>query len=158
MYLCFDICHHHQYNKDRVWYAMLYIVMVKGGVCMPRPQCCRRVCSLPRQESFTPDGKQNDCDTIVMTVDEYEVIRLMDLVGLTQEQAAVQMDVGRTTVTGIYESARHKVALALVYGRRLLIQGGKIQVCERAGSCCNPFCRAVREKRDTIPQKEHDTQ
>ena len=124
---------------------------------MPRPQRCRRVCFCPSNH-FTPDGKQNDCDTIVMTVDEYEVIRLMDLVGLTQEQAAVQMDVGRTTVTGIYESARHKVALALVYGRRLLIQGGKIQVCERAGSCCNPFCRAVREKRDTIPQKEHDTQ
>ena len=83
-----------------------------------------------------------------MGIDEYEVIRLMDLVGLTQEQAAVQMDVGRTTVTGIYESARHKVALVLVYDRRLLIQGGKIQVCERAGSCCNPFCRLSRRKKE----------
>lgn len=124
---------------------------------MPRPQRCRRVCSLPLQDNFAPGGKQTDVDTIVMTVDEYEVIRLMDVVGLTQEQAAQQMDVGRTTVTGIYESARHKVALALVYGKRLLIQGGKIQICERAGSCSHPCCRARLEKRESIPSKELDT-
>lgn len=122
---------------------------------MPRPQRCRRVCSLPAQESFAPDGESQDLSTVVMTIDEYEVIRLMDLVGLTQEQAAAQMQVGRTTVTGIYESARHKVAEALVNGKRLLIQGGKIQLCEHAGSCCHPCCRAAHDNKGIeIPQKE----
>ena len=66
---------------------------------MARPQRCRCVCSLPSQDTFAPiDGTCTD--TVVMTIDEYEVIRLMDVVGLTQEQAAIQMSVGRTTVTG----------------------------------------------------------
>lgn len=98
---------------------------------MARPQRCRCVCSLPSQDTFAPIDSACT-DTIVMTIDEYEVIRLMDVVGLTQEQAAIQMSVGRTTVTGIYESARHKVAVALVEGKRLVIQGGKIKVCDRA--------------------------
>ena len=128
---------------------------------MPRPQRCRLVCSLPRQEAFVPDGPDSCTDTVIMTVDEYEVIRLMDLIGLTQEQAAAQMNVGRTTVTGIYESARPKVAEALVYGKRLLIQGGKIKICERAGTCHHPCCRAQDQKEgegsDPLsPQKEHD--
>ena len=37
-------------------------------------------------------------------------IRLIDWVGLTQEQCAAQINVARTTVTGIYDSARHKLA------------------------------------------------
>ena len=46
-----------------------------------------------------------------MTVDEYESIRLIDLEGLTQEEAALQMEVGRSTVQSIYNSARRKLAL-----------------------------------------------
>ena len=109
---------------------------------MARPQRCRCVCSLPSQDTFAPIDSACT-DTIVMTIDEYEVIRLMDVVGLTQEQAAIQMSVGRTTVTGIYESARHKVAVALVEGKRLVIQGGKIKVCDRAGSCDRWCCRCL---------------
>lgn len=45
-----------------------------------------------------------------MGIDEYEVIRLIDWVGLTQEECAAQINVARTTVTGIYNSARHKLA------------------------------------------------
>lgn len=37
------------------------------------------------------------------------------------------MNISRTTVTAIYESARHKIADALVNGKRLLIKGG---ICE----------------------------
>ena len=43
---------------------------------------------------------------------------------LTQEACAVRMNIARTTVTAIYESARRKVADALVHGKRLLITGG----------------------------------
>lgn len=48
-----------------------------------------------------------------MTVDEYEALRLMDGEGLTQEAFAARMNIARTTVTAIYESARNKVADAV---------------------------------------------
>lgn len=113
---------------------------------MPRPQRCRHVCSLPESDEFAPTRCASDADTIIMQVDEYEVIRLIDLVGLTQEECARQINVARTTVTGIYDTARHKLADALVHGKRLTIEGGNIQICERSGSCQHPCCRAVHTK------------
>ena len=81
-----------------------------------------------------------------MVVDEYEVIRLIDLEGLTQEQCAGQMEVARATVQAIYASARKKLAECIVLGRRLKIDGGDIQLCQhpRRGHmfrhCCGRFC------------------
>ena len=66
----------------------------------------------------------------------------MDYEGRTHEQCAAQMRVSRTTVTEIYERARHKVADALVNGRTLVIRGGNYEVCE--GACaheCAGRCR-----------------
>ena len=109
---------------------------------MPRPPRCRRVCSLPKAGEFAPSGCGDDAASVIMSIDEYEVIRLIDLLRLTQEQCAAQMNVSRTTVTGIYDTARRKLADALVHGKRLLIEGGHIQLCEHAGSCCHTRCQA----------------
>ena len=73
---------------------------------------------------------------MILSVDEYETIRLMDHEGLNQEQAALQMGVARATVTCIYEAARRKIAQALVGSRRIVIQGGSYKVCENAENCC----------------------
>ena len=59
-----------------------------------------------------------------MSLDEFETIRLIDYQGKTQEQCAAEMNVARTTVTAIYDSARKKLAAALVEGRRIVISGG----------------------------------
>lgn len=107
---------------------------------MPRPPRYRRVCSLPKSDEFAPSDCPNDAAVVTMSIDEYEVIRLLDLVGLTQEQCAAQINVSRTTVTGIYDTARYKLADALVHGKRLLIEGGHIKICEHAGSCCHHAC------------------
>ena len=72
---------------------------------MARPRRCRRVCSEPDYSSFMPDGIPCS-ETVTLAVDEYEVIRLIDLEKLTHEQCAKRMDISRTTVTEIYESAR----------------------------------------------------
>ena len=85
---------------------------------MSRPQKCRRVCTLPRCGGFRPMEDAPWSGTVTLGVDEYEVIRLIDLEGLTQEQCAVQMEVARTTVTGIYLSARRKLAQAWWSARR----------------------------------------
>ena len=93
---------------------------------MPRPVRCRRIEQLPVYRSFSPDDISAE-ESVRMTVDEYEALRLLDDEGLTQETCAVRMNIARTTVTAIYDSARKKVADALVHGKRLLITGGCCQ-------------------------------
>ena len=90
---------------------------------MPRPFRCRRIEQLPVYRSFSPDDI-TAAESVQMTVDEFEALRLLDDEGLTQEACASRMNIARTTVTAIYESARKKVADALVNGKRLLITGG----------------------------------
>ena len=90
---------------------------------MPRPVRCRRIEQMPAFRSFSPDDAP-DAEAIRLTLDEYETLRLMDAEGLNQEACASRMNVARTTVTAIYESARRKIATALVQGKRLQIAGG----------------------------------
>lgn len=90
---------------------------------MPRPVRCRRIEKIPAYRSFSPDDISAP-ESVCMTVDEYEALRLLDNEGLTQESCAARMNIARTTVTAIYDSARKKVADALVNGKRLLITGG----------------------------------
>jgi len=73
--------------------------------------------------SFSPDDISPE-NEVIMTVDEFEVLRLLDYEGKNQETCALEMHVARTTVTAIYESARKKAADMLVNGKRLLIRGG----------------------------------
>ena len=93
---------------------------------MPRPLRCRRIERLPVYRSFSPDDTAAT-ENVLMTVDEFEALRLLDNEGLTQEACASRMNIARTTVTAIYDSARKKVADALVNGKRLLITGGHFE-------------------------------
>ncbi len=61
-----------------------------------------------------------------MSLDEYEAIRLADLEGLYQEQAASRMNISRQTFGRIIESAHRKVADVLVNGKALKIEGGDV--------------------------------
>ena len=77
---------------------------------MPRPKKCRRICALPRCSSFGPlegaaDGR------VEMAVEEYEAIRLIDLLGCTQEECAAQMGVARSTVQQVYDTARRRLLI-----------------------------------------------
>lgn len=106
---------------------------------MPRPPRCRRICGAPQVDTFIPGGSA-DGEPIVLTLDEYEVIRLVDLEQRTHGQCAEQMDISRSTVQEIYESARRKIAACLVYGKPLHITGGSYRICGgqehlRCGRC-----------------------
>ena len=103
---------------------------------MPRPRKCRKVCQLPTEKEFFPANGCMKRPAIVMTVDEYETIRLLDREGLSQEEAGERMNVARTTVQLIYTSARRKIADVLVEGRPLRIEGGDYRLCNGDVSSC----------------------
>lgn len=102
---------------------------------MPRPKRCRKVCSMPPVSEFVPTSEY--ADFVVLTVDEYESIRLIDKQGFSQEECAGFMQVARTTVQQIYSSARKKIASALVNGMGLRIEGGEFQLCDGKEQYCS---------------------
>lgn len=106
---------------------------------MARPKKCRRICALPRHNTFGPLTGGGD-GTVEMAVEEYEAIRLMDLLGCTQEECAAQMGVARSTVQQVYDRARRKLATALVEGRQLVISGGDYMLCAQAEGCAGRDC------------------
>lgn len=102
---------------------------------MPRPKKCRKICRYPHTLAFAPIGKKSS-GIVTLTVDEYEVLRLIDKEGMSQEQCGRQMKIARTTVQMIYASARRKLADVLVDGMVLEIGGGDYQICGGEPACC----------------------
>ncbi len=104
---------------------------------MARPRKWRRVCCLPENSRYGPlDDQSRRAEVVVMTVDEYETLRLIDLEGYNQEECAEQMKIARTTVQGIYTDARRKLADSLVNGKVLIIEGGEYRLCETLDQPC----------------------
>ena len=96
---------------------------------MARPRNCRRVAFTPESNYFKPRGiPLSMLDEVILTVDEFEAIRLADLENLYQEQAAEKMNVSRQTFGRIIDSAHKKVADALVKGKALKIEGGEFEM------------------------------
>ncbi len=106
---------------------------------MARPIKCRKVCCLPKNNKFGPlEQMEQEDKYLKMTVVEYEAIRLIDLERFTQEECALQMNVARSTVQGIYMEGRRKLAEALVNGKVLWIEGGEYRLCD--GGRCGRGC------------------
>ena len=95
------------------------------------------MCGLPCSSAFAPVGaafvREN---AVVMTVEEYETVRLIDYKGLTQEECAGYMEIARTTVQHIYCEARKKLSAALVEGKALVIDGGEYWIDSGNGPGC----------------------
>ena len=95
---------------------------------MPRPKQFRKMVSPPLMKGYKPFGiPASVLETVILSYDEYEAIRLLDYEGLTQEQAAERMNISRPTLTRIYENARKTMAKAFVEGKMILISGGNVE-------------------------------
>ena len=104
---------------------------------MARPRNCRRVGSMPGSTYFKPRGiPLSSLGEVVLSVDEFEAIRLADLEGLYQEQAAERMKISRQTFGRVVEAARRKVAEALVEGKALKIEGGEVEMASMRKFSC----------------------
>ena len=66
-------------------------------------------------------------EEVNLTLDELEAIRLADLRGLYQEDAAKKMNVSRQTFGNIINSAHKKISDALLNAKALKIEGGNIE-------------------------------
>ena len=54
---------------------------------MPRPCKRRRICEMPQNRRFLPsDTAQGNSEPVIMALDEYETIRLIDFEGMNQEE------------------------------------------------------------------------
>ena len=109
---------------------------------MPRPRKCRRVCLMPPEREFVPTDYNDSVgkEDVLLLVDEYECIRLIDKLHLSQEECACRMQVSRSTVQLIYDAARYKLATAITEGRRIRIAGGDFRLCDGGERRCAP-CR-----------------
>jgi len=106
---------------------------------MSRPRNFRRVGYLPQSSFFKPQGVPlSVLEHIALTVDELEAIRLTDLEGLYQADAAEKMKVSRQTLGRILESAHKKIADALVNGKALSIEGGQYKLDPRIAQTIPP--------------------
>jgi predicted DNA-binding protein (UPF0251 family) len=103
---------------------------------------------MPDKTCFRPQGMTtSSLEEVLLSLDEYEAIRLADLEGLYQEQAALMMNISRQTFGRIIESAHRKVADVLVNGKALKIEGGYVSMeetkqirCHRCRQTFNPCC------------------
>jgi predicted DNA-binding protein (UPF0251 family) len=115
---------------------------------MARPRKWRRVCTLPKVSIFGPvDLSFGINEIIIMTVEEYESIRLMDLEGLNQQECAEVMGIARSTIQRIYDDARRKLADSMVNGKILKIEGGDYKLCSEfgdEGNCDACICHRHR--------------
>lgn len=96
---------------------------------MPRPKKCRFIQSRPDISYFKPQGVPlRFLESVSLGEDELEAIRLADLESMSQEAAALQMNVSRATFGRIVEQGRKKIADALVHGKAIQIEGGKVEI------------------------------
>lgn len=112
------------------------IPATRRSEAMPRPMKRRCVSAMPCCVRFVPmseAGAGRGSEPVVLSVDEFEALRLIDLEGLNQEECARRMEVARTTVQAIYDRAREKVADFLVNARELRIAGGAYRLSEELG-------------------------
>jgi predicted DNA-binding protein (UPF0251 family) len=105
---------------------------------MPRPFKCRQVGCKPDISYFKPRGiPVSSLEEVILTMDEFESVRLADLEGMYQDDAAKKMNISRQTFGNIVKSARKKIAEALVNGKAIKIKGGIYKMEEmRKFKCC----------------------
>ena len=108
---------------------------------MPRPRRCRRVWFEPDITYFKP-VEVSKIEETILNVEEFEAIRLKDLEGLSEIEAAKKMNISQPTFNRLVSSARKKIADAIVSGKAIKIKGGVYKLAgQYRGICVCPNCK-----------------
>jgi len=103
---------------------------------MARPVKLRCVAQLPNIVFFRPVGiPVKALQGVRLSLEEFEAIRLRDSEGLEQKECAQRMRISRPTFHRILESARKKLADALINGKAIQIEGGNFELPQRRFRC-----------------------
>jgi len=101
---------------------------------MPRPRLRRRVRFWSGITHFKPAGvRLAELQEVVLTMGEFEAIRLCDLEEVSQKEAAQKMKVSQPTLQRTLSSARKKIADALANGKSIRIEGGEYKMVAPRG-------------------------
>lgn len=114
---------------------------------MPRPKITRKVADNPLISGLKPYGMPypvQKSEAVFLLYEEYEALRLCDYGGYNQCAASKLMGVSRPTLTRICMSARNKMSIAIVEGRQLIIEGGKVEINNEWMKCNNCHCFFVK--------------
>ena len=121
---------------------------------MSRPRIPKRICDVPQVDTFTPSGAQRPgSEAVIMSVEEYEVVRLIDHEGMNQEQCAQVMGVARSTVQRLYNDARKKIADSIISVKVLKISGGDYSLCVKKSN--QPMCKGCNRYQRRGGRGEH---
>ena len=100
---------------------------------MVRPRLCRQIHSEPNIVYFKPQGiPLRELKETILTIDEFEAIRLKDFEGLEQESCAKKMNISQPTFHRLILSARKKIADSIVNGKAIRIEGGNFEISKDA--------------------------
>ncbi len=90
---------------------------------MPRPCKRRRVRGRPNSSYFKPAGiRLTELAEIVLTMSEFEAVRLIDYNEISQEEAGKQMQISQSTLSRILKLAHKKISDALINGKAIKIE------------------------------------
>ena len=103
---------------------------------MPRPKNNRIVHEPPIFTEFKPAGvPATGLKQVLLTLDEFEAMRLADFLGMSHEEAAEEMGISRSTFSRLIEKSRKKIAEFIFQGRLLTIDGGNIHFRKNIIQC-----------------------
>jgi len=128
---------------------------------MGRRQLWRRVSAIPSVNYFVPVGPPMAVfEEVQLLVEEAEAIRLKDLNKLEQEQCAEKMNISQSTFSRLLDSARQKIADALLNGKAIRIEGGNYEMAMRRFRCLQghewevPFEQMISSPPESCPECE----
>ncbi len=89
-----------------------------------RPRKRKIVQEQPRIDHFSPRGRPGRPDEVVLSIEEYESLRLADLLNMPQKKAAGMMGISQQSFSRIVRKARGSIADAIVNAKIIRIEGG----------------------------------
>ena len=103
---------------------------------MPRPKNDRIVYEPPFYTEFKPVGvSSKSLEEVVLSLDEFEAVRLADLAGMSHEEAANEMGISRSTFSRLIVKSRKKIADYFFHGKLLTINGGNVHFRKNIIQC-----------------------
>lgn len=110
---------------------------------MPIETKIKKIYSFPPYSQYKPPRiPMNKLQQIIISLEEFEALKLVDYENQPQRKAALSMDVSQATLNRLLKSARNKIAKGLVNGYALILEGGKnVLPCRifKCGSCSHQW-------------------